>query len=177
MPASFRSPAKPHRNEYDYVSSRFAAAVPLHHTWPFRLSIVPPSARLPRWLDTDLVARISHANVVFPSAHSEEIVASGNRAKSKLASASCPRAGQAPQKHRGLCPLPHCFRCRTASYLAHQAQHLLQARYNSSRPVNSLLCDSHRQCFCMYMYIYALLYVTGMYAWSVRCHKINTCLQ
>ena len=66
---------------------------------------------------------------------------------------------------------------RTASYIAHQAQHLLQARYNSSRPVNSNFCDSHRQCFCMYMYIYALLYVTGMCAWIVRCHKINTSLQ
>ena len=43
--------------------------------------------------------------------------------------------------------------------------------YNSSRAASLLLCDSHRRCSCVYVHVYALLYVPRTCAWCVGCHK------
>ena len=41
----------------------------------------------------------------------------------------------------------------------------------TARQPPPLLCDSHRWCFRVYVYVCALLYVPGMCEWSVCCHK------
>ena len=52
-----------------------------------------------------------------------------------------------------------------------------KSRYNSSRAVSSLFCDSYRRCFCVYVVLLcvycALLYIPGMCAWSVCSQKVG----
>ena len=53
----------------------------------------------------------------------------------------------------------------TASHMVLQVQHFLwQSRHKSSSAVISLLCDSHRRCFCVYVYVRFCMHLD---AWSV----------
>ena len=58
--------------------------------------------------------------------------------------------------------------------MALKVLYLWPSRYNSNRTVGSLLCDSHRRCFCMHVYVFALLYVSDVCEWTVHGHRHTT---